>query len=293
MQSTLIAAAVSSTLALPMAAQAAEFSISGHINRAIISVDAGDGVQHVDANSSRTRFRFTGSEELESGLTAGARLEDELNGKVRDANVLLSSTGEGMAHARRGGASWLGGVTNWCSYTGSGPACPSNGGGSGPTLRYDTPAIGSAAEDDYWDTKLSIVGSMGDPGYNLDGDVTIASAGIGFGQRTSVAVAWSEASGADHEYQYVKLDYVYQDGSTGVYYEQGEDRDAGSDDLQIGHVPKCCWPWCPPPCRRCPRGIGVEHELGAGATSIDTAIDMYEELPWRGYEDSGPNVYLP
>ena len=85
MERKLIAAAVSSALVLPMAAQAVEFAASGHINRAIISVDGGgaegkpdahDGdVQHVDANSSETRFRFTGSEELESGMTAGVQLE--------------------------------------------------------------------------------------------------------------------------------------------------------------------------------------------------------------------------
>ena len=84
MQSTLIAAAVSSALALPMAAQAVEFSVSGHINRAIISVDGGDNV-----NSSQTRFRFTGSEELDNGLTAGVQLEYELTGDVRHANVTL------------------------------------------------------------------------------------------------------------------------------------------------------------------------------------------------------------
>ena len=41
MERKLIAAAVSGALALPMAAQAVEFSVSGHINRAIISVDGG------------------------------------------------------------------------------------------------------------------------------------------------------------------------------------------------------------------------------------------------------------
>ena len=80
---------------------------------------------------------------------------------------------DGMAHADLGGPSWLGGATNWCSYAGSGPACPSNDGGRSPVLRYDTPAIGPASiafsvgNDDYWDVKLSISGSMGDAGYDL------------------------------------------------------------------------------------------------------------------------------
>ena len=195
MERKLIAAAVSSALVLPMAAQAVEFSVSGHINRAIISVDGGgpnnmpdahDGdVQHVDSNASQTRFRFTGSEELESGMTAGVQLEYGLATNVRQANVYLSTAGgtvrvghsstatDGMAHARLGGPSWLGGVTNWCSYASSGPACPSNDGGRSPVLRYDTPAIGPASiavstgNDDYFDIRLSIAGSMGDAGYDF------------------------------------------------------------------------------------------------------------------------------
>ena len=188
MERKLIAAAVSSALALPMAAQAVEFSVSGHINRAIVSVDGGanDGdVQHVDANSSQTRFRFTGSEELDNGMTAGVQLEYGLTANVRHANVYLNTAGgkitvghgsfaaDGMAHARLGGPSWLGGVTNWCSYASSGPACPSNDGGRGPALRYDTPSIGplnlavSVGDNDYWDVKATIAGSFGDAGYDI------------------------------------------------------------------------------------------------------------------------------
>ena len=188
MERKLIAAAVSSALALPMAAQAVEFSVSGHINRAVISVDgrANDSaLQHVDANASETRFRFTGSEELENGMTAGVQLElgRPGNWRTRHANVSLSSAGgkltigqaseatDGMAHADMGGASWLGGATNWCSYASAGPACPSNDGNRTQVLRYDTPAIGpasiaiSAGNNDFWDVKLSIAGSMGDAGY--------------------------------------------------------------------------------------------------------------------------------
>ena len=197
MERKLIAAAVSSALVLPMAAQAVEFAASGHINRAIISVDGGgaegkpdahDGdVQHVDANSSETRFRFTGSEELESGMTAGVQLELGRPGdwRTRHANVYLSTAGgkitigqgseatDGVAHADLGGPSWLGGATNWCSYASSGPACPSNDGNRNPVLRYDTPAIGPASiavstgNNDFFDIKLTIAGSMGDAGYDF------------------------------------------------------------------------------------------------------------------------------
>jgi hypothetical protein len=190
-----------------MAAQAVEFSVSGHINRAIVSVDGGgkEGMKdtndgdfaHKDANASQTRFRFTGSEEIESGMTAGVNLEYGGIGPInaRHANVYLTTSGgkisvghtsaatDGMAHADLGGLAWLGGASNWCSFYGSapagatyaagGPACESNDGGRQGVLRYDTPAIGpasiavSAGNDDYWDLMLKIAGSFGDAGYDL------------------------------------------------------------------------------------------------------------------------------
>ena len=58
MDRKLIAVAVSSALALPMAAQAVELSVSGHVNRAIVSVDGAgnDGsLQFNDANASESR----------------------------------------------------------------------------------------------------------------------------------------------------------------------------------------------------------------------------------------------
>ena len=51
MERKLIAAAVSSALALPMAAQAVEFSVSGQINRAIMSVDGGGPTGMPDTNT--------------------------------------------------------------------------------------------------------------------------------------------------------------------------------------------------------------------------------------------------
>jgi predicted porin len=308
MERKLIAAAVSSALALPLAAQAVEFSVSGHVNRAIISVDGGanDGdLQHVDSNASQTRFRFTGSEVLDSGLAVGVQWEVGGTGpfSTRHANVYLSSAGgkltlghgsratDGMAHADLGGPSWLGGATNWCSYASAGPACPSNDGGRGPMLRYDTPAIGpanlavSAADNEYWDAKIQIAGSMGDAGYDLRigyigeydttvvtdvpdshphttsatapaGDVVTASGSVGFGQGTSVSASWSQNRLADHEYQYVKVDHSYGDGSIGVYYKRGE-TDGGTEGSLFG--------------------VGIGHSLGSGATAYAGYRQMAED----------------
>ena len=363
MERKLIAAAVSSALALPMAAHAVEGSVSGHVNRAIISVDDGganDGdLQHVDSNASASRFRFTGSEDLGNGMTAGVQLEYGVNSdatkgntNLRHANVHLSggfgkltighasTPADGMAHARLGGPSWLGGVTNWCSYHSSGPACPSNDGGRMPVLRYDTPSIGPASvavsigDNDYWDVKATFAGSFGDAGYDirighiteydkpvdamdgsierkmggditaigegtrvydpddmrvknisglepdveywlytvatpasteLAGDITTVSAAFGFGQGTSVAVAWSqEDTGSQVEYQYVELDHNYGDGSVGVYYKTGE-YGAGDDAGVEGSL------W----------GVGIGHNLGGGAT----AYAGYRQISEDNQED--------
>ena len=94
MERKLIAAAVSSALALPMAAQAVELSVSGHVNRAVISVDGAgnDGdLQFVDANPSESRVRFVGSEELDSGITVGVNLEVGLGSDVSNYDGQLQS----------------------------------------------------------------------------------------------------------------------------------------------------------------------------------------------------------
>lgn len=316
MERKLIAVAVSSALGLPLAAHAVEGSVSGHVNRAIISVDDGgtnDGDwQHVDSNASESRVRFVGSEELDSGMTVGVNLElglggekyvykDENDGveakealRFRHQNVYLSggfgkltigqgsAATDGMAHADLGGPSWLGGATNWCSYHSSGPACPSNDGGRPETLRYDTPALGPASiavsfdNNDYWDVKVTVAGSMGG-GYGYDlrvgyiDETTASAAGhggapddlvgraltvsgaISFGQGTSAAAAWSDADAdgydADHSYVYTKLDHSYGDGSVGIYYKTGE------YDVMNTKTDGSLW------------GVGIGHNVGGGATA--------------------------
>ena len=192
MERKLIAAAVSSALVLPMAAQAVEFSAYGHVNRAIISVDGtGDNdsdVQHVDGNSSGSRFGFKGSEELDNGMTAGVQLEYSLSASVREAHLYLSTAGGKITVGHASTATttctapiwvacpegFLGGVTNWCAYHSTGPACPSNDGDRRPILKYDTPSIGPAAiHVATGDERLlgrpcsRLAGAMGDAGYDI------------------------------------------------------------------------------------------------------------------------------
>jgi len=316
MERKLIAAAVTSALAVPMAAQAVEFSVSGQVNRAVIVVDQDnhprDGdLQHVDANSSQSRFRFNGSEELDSGLTVGVGMElgvlstgnrDSRTGTVstrgptlgtspsgstntRQAYVYLDGVGgrltlghtntatDNMAHARLGGPSWLGGVTNWCAYESQGAVCLSLDGGRQDVLRYDTPSLGpvtisaSTGDSEYWDARLTVAGSMGEGAYDFragyipDNDASIqetftTSGAVSFGQGTAIAAAWSKREQSDNrptrelQYFYTEIDHSYGDGSVGVYWKTSTTEETGLAD-----VDGTLW------------GIGMGHNIGGGATA--------------------------
>jgi len=68
---------IASSLLLSPAAQAFEAKISGQVSRMVVLPDdaAGDEIQHVDIGWSGSRFRFTGSEEMDNGIKVGFRFE--------------------------------------------------------------------------------------------------------------------------------------------------------------------------------------------------------------------------
>ena len=76
MNRKILATAVAGAIA-PMAAQALDVSVSGHVNRAIRFADNGvnSDVQHIDGSASKSRFRLTAEGEVMPGITAGAHLE--------------------------------------------------------------------------------------------------------------------------------------------------------------------------------------------------------------------------
>ena len=206
--------------------------------------------------------------ELDNGLTAGFHLEYAIEDYSRRfSNVYIASPGgtvtvghgstatDGMAYANLGGPSWLGGVTNWCSYGGSGPGCNSIDGGRMGVVRYDTPAIGpmsiavSTGNDEYWDAELTVAGSFGDSGYDLrlgyigdsgaaDNEMIGASGAVKFGQGTAIWTAWGQNSDTEQEVQYIALDHSYGAGSIGISYRQGEtgDMDGSSWSMGVGHA---------------------------------------------------------
>ncbi len=73
MNKKLLAVAVSSALAAPMAAHAVKYKLSGQINRAAVYQNDGNrsDVQFIDNVSSGTRWRLTGSEDIGNGMKVG------------------------------------------------------------------------------------------------------------------------------------------------------------------------------------------------------------------------------
>ncbi len=95
MNKKLLTAAIASALAAPMAAQAIEFSVSGHVNRMIRIADDGDGadIQHLDNGASMSRFRMKGSGDLGNGMKVGTYLETAVASSVASKTALKAREG--------------------------------------------------------------------------------------------------------------------------------------------------------------------------------------------------------
>ena len=160
-----------------MAAQAVDFTISGHINRALFVVDSDDPdsskAEIANNGSSSTRVRVTGSGEMMDGNTVGIQFEYEEGGsfdkgkepyddggggtglKLRHANVYYSgefgkiTIGQGSeagdASAYRGGVGTFGighGQGTGSAFTLGSYFGSLDAGGRKNAVRYDTPALG-------------------------------------------------------------------------------------------------------------------------------------------------------
>lgn len=169
--------AIAGALAAPMAAQAVDFTISGHVNQALFIVDKdGDGgtkAQVANNGGSSTRVRVTGSTELEEGSTVGIQLEYQQGGvgkagalkdgkvqstdglTLRHANVQLGSSfgkitigqgseaGDGSQYSETSGVFGIGTGAGTSSDFSLGSYFGSlDGGGRKKMVRYDTPALG-------------------------------------------------------------------------------------------------------------------------------------------------------
>ena len=191
--------AIAGALAAPMAAQAVDFTISGHVNRALVVVDSDDAnsskAQIVNNGSSSTRVRWTGSSEMMDGNSVGIQVEyqETADGSLglRHANVNYagdfgkitigqgSEAGDGSAYKgstatfgvghgqERGGDAFTLG-----SYFGSLDA-----GNRKHMIRYDTPALGpvSAAVSVGNDDRISLAVSLSTEFSGSSFNATVAS----------------------------------------------------------------------------------------------------------------------
>ncbi len=155
--------AIAGALAAPMAAQAVDFTISGHVNRALVVVDSDDAdsskAEVVNNGSSSTRIRWTGSSEMMDGNSAGIQVEYQETGDgslgPRHANVNYagefgkvtigqgSEAGDGSAY--KGGVGTFGvghGQEKGSAFTLGSYFGSLDAGGRTNNIRYDTPSIG-------------------------------------------------------------------------------------------------------------------------------------------------------
>jgi predicted porin len=199
MNRKLLVALMSGALVLPMAAQGVDIEASGHINRALVFHDmADDAVDpvHTDAGSSPSRFRFSGTADMDNGVTAGVNLEYGAGGNagdnpgIRHAAVSLGgefgtlTVGQSapathlIGHASYDNLAWLSGTELGCDFCLAGGAtfggaAYAYGASRRPMVKFDTPSLGvanvsvSADGNDFWDAALRASGEAGALGYTF------------------------------------------------------------------------------------------------------------------------------
>ena len=161
--------AIAGALAAPMAAQAVDFTISGHVNRALFLTDEDGGSKTArvqDNGGSGTRIRANGSTEMEDGNKVGIQFEYGAGSSVslRHANVQYSG---GFGKMTIGQGSEAGDGSAYSDTTGvfgigHGAGAPTeftlndskkdgtyfsslDAGGRVEMVRYDTPSLGPAS----------------------------------------------------------------------------------------------------------------------------------------------------
>ena len=237
-----------------MAAQAVDFTISGHVAHALVMVDPDSGsssttFQNYGWNGSR--LRATGSSEAMAGVTAGVNMELDIapNGAglgtlaVRHASVSLGGgfgtikfgqTSEAADGAFGGDLSGVAGVTrgeaNAASIANKYTIGASAGRQAG--LHYSSAAFGpaafhfSVANNDRFSAKLSASGDAGVASYDgrlgyLDNGAGLEEITGGLGVQLSSGVTMSIAGGTqsgsgDANFMQAILGYVFGDNAVAV-----------------------------------------------------------------------------
>jgi predicted porin len=288
--------AIAGALAAPMAAQAVDFTISGHINQALVFTDADMGSSTTtfkDNGSSGSRVRFTGSSETMSGITAGVNMEfgvapDGTGAgmvKVRHAvvefggefgSLKLGQTSEAADGTVYQDKSGVFGIAHG-QETGDSVASSYTPGGSGARragLHFSSAAFGpaalhlSAANDERVSAKISFGGDAGIASYGGaigyldagdDGDFDEVSGGLGIklSSGVTISVAGASWSGSkDGSFVQSTLGYIFGDNAVGVSYYGSSD--IGDDDGDGTAI-----------------GIGFKHTMPKAGVEIIAAVQQY------------------
>ena len=209
-----------------MAAQAVDFTISGHVNRALFITDADDSTTGTIANNGEwsSRFRFTGSNEVGEGQDVSIHFEYEESGtsvNLRQANVQYggafgritigqaSEAGDGSAYPAVST-----GVYGLAHGSGGAPAGyfgSLDAGGRTHLIRYDAPAIGpvgaavSVANGDSVSAMATLRTEFGGTDFSAElgtlqspGDQSTVSASFGVSLPAGLIVAGAWGQGNDH-----------------------------------------------------------------------------------------------
>ena len=287
--------AIAGALAAPMAAQAVDFSISGHVNRALVVVDTDDGTEGAVVNngSSSTRVRWTGSSEMMDGNSVGIQVEYQETGDgslgLRHANIKYS--GEfgkvtiGQGSEAGDGSAYKGGVGTFGVGHGQekGPSFSLgayfgslDAGGRINMIRYDTPALGpvgaavSVGNDDSISAAATLSTDFSGSSFNamiaslqVPGDTATigASAGVSMANGLGVSGAWGmgESMGdnaTDPSYFQAAIAYSFGDSTVSASWYSSEDfANEGSEGTALG--------------------VGVNHNLPKVAAQVYAAVQNY------------------
>ena len=285
--------AIAGALAAPMAAQAVDFTISGHVNRALVVVDndAGTDAQVLNNTSSSTRVRWTGSSEMMDGTSVGIQVEYQeiADGSLglRHANVSYggefgkvtigqgSEAGDGSAYSDPSGVFGIGhgqekGSSGLGGYFGSLDA-----GTRTNMIRYDTPAIGpvsaalSVGNGDRISGKLALGTEFSGTSFSAQiatlhekGDpATIgASFGVSMASGLTISGAWAKGEdmgGTDPSYFQSSIGYKFGDSAVAASWYDSEDFNTeGSGGTAIG--------------------VGVNHNLPKVGAQVYVAVQNYD-----------------
>ena len=280
-----------------MAAQAVDFTISGHVNRALVILDSDDAdsskAEVLNNGSSSTRIRWTGTSEMEDGNSVGIQVEyqETSDGSLglRHANIKYSGdfgkmtigqgseAGDGSAY--KGGVGTFGighGQEKGSNFTLSAYFGSLDAGTRGHMIRYDTPSIGpvgaavSVGNGDRISAAATLSTGFSGSSFNAmvatlqePGDTSTigASFGVSMASGLGISGAWAmgESMGDNAtDPSYFQTSVAYGFGATTVAASWYSSEDFKNDGSEGTAI-----------------GVGVNHNLAKVGAQVYAAVQNY------------------